>query len=143
MTHLVRKLSVFCVGLGGLLLLAVSPVRAQESGTVSGVVTDPTTNTPIPSAQVQLVGTARGAVTADDGRFRITNVRAGVYQVRVLRIGYQASSQTVTLGSGQTIDLTFALTPAAVTLDQVVTLATGETTRKREQGNVVGTLEQP
>jgi hypothetical protein len=60
MTHLVRKLSVFCVGLGGLLLLAVSPVRAQESGTVSGVVTDPTTNTPIPSAQVQLVGGGGG-----------------------------------------------------------------------------------
>ena len=30
--------------------------------------------------------------------------------------------------------------PVAVTLDQVVTTATGETTRKREQGNVVGTL---
>ncbi|MGH7651217.1 MAG: SusC/RagA family TonB-linked outer membrane protein [Gemmatimonadaceae bacterium] len=141
MTHLVRKLFVFCAGVGGLLLLASAPAWAQEDGTVSGRVTDPTTGVPIPSAQVQIVGTTRGAVTADDGRFRIAGVRPGVYLVRVLRIGYQASSQSVTLGSGQTIDLTFALTPAAVTLDQVVTLATGETTRKREQGNVIGTLQ--
>jgi TonB-linked SusC/RagA family outer membrane protein len=139
MTHLVRKLFVFCATLGGFLLLGAATVRAQD-GTITGHVVDPTTNTPIPSAQVQLVGTTRGAVTAEDGRFRIASVRPGVYQVRVLRIGYQASSQSVTLGSGQTVDLSFAPVPAVVTLDQVVTLATGETTRKREQGNVVGTL---
>jgi TonB-dependent starch-binding outer membrane protein SusC len=139
MSHLVRKLFVFCVTLGGIMLLGATTARAQD-GTITGRVVDPTTTTPIPAAQVQVVGTTRGAVTADDGRFRITAVRPGTYQVRVLRIGFQASTQSVTLGSGQTVDLTFSLTPAVVTLDQVVTLATGETTRKREQGNVIGTL---
>lgn len=139
MTQSVRRCLVLCLTLVGTLVSATA-ARGQENGTISGRVTDPTTNTPIPSAQVQVVGTNRGATTADDGRFRIANMRPGVYQVRVLRIGYQASTQSVTLGSGQSIDLTFALTPAAVTLDQVVTLATGETTRKREQGNVIGTL---
>jgi TonB-dependent starch-binding outer membrane protein SusC len=139
MSHLVRKLFVFCVTLGGIVLFGATTARAQD-GTITGRVVDPTTTTPIPAAQVQVVGTTRGAVTADDGRFRITSVRPGTYQVRVLRIGFQASSQSVTLGSGQTVDLTFSLTPAVVTLDQVVTLATGETTRKREQGNVIGTL---
>ncbi|HCU12962.1 MAG TPA: hypothetical protein DGB72_12635 [Gemmatimonadetes bacterium] len=140
MTHLVRKLLVFCVTVGGMLVWVPTTARAQDGGTISGRVIDATTNAPIPSAQVQIVGTARGGVTADDGRFRIVNVRPGAYQVRVLRIGYQASTQSVTLGSTQAISLEFGLTPAAVTLDEVVTLATGETTRKREQGNVVGTL---
>jgi TonB-linked SusC/RagA family outer membrane protein len=114
--------------------------RAQDGGTVTGRVIDVSTNAPILSAQVQIVGTGRGGITADDGRFRIANVRPGTYQVRVLRIGYQASTQNITLGSNQTINLEYSLTPAAVSLDEVVTLATGETTRKREQGNVVGTL---
>ncbi|HMH26121.1 MAG TPA: carboxypeptidase-like regulatory domain-containing protein, partial [Gemmatimonadaceae bacterium] len=114
--------------------------RAQDGGTISGRVVDATTTAPVPSAQIQIVGTARGGVTAEDGRFRIPNVRPGTYQVRVLRIGFQAGTQSVTVGNGQSIDLAYSLTPVAVTLDQVVTLATGETTRKREQGNVVGTL---
>jgi len=139
MNQFVRRCLVLCLTLVAALMSATAAL-AQENGTISGRVTDPTSNTAIPSAQVQVVGTNRGATTADDGRFRIANMRPGVYQVRVLRIGYQASTQSVTLGSGQSIDLTFALTPAAVTLDQVVTLATGETTRKREQGNVIGTL---
>lgn len=140
MTHLVRKLLVLCVTFGGMLVLVPTTARAQDGGTITGRVIDATTSAPIPSAQVQIVGTTRGGTTADDGRFRIVNVRPGVYQVRVLRIGYQASTQTVTLGSTQAISLDYSLTPAAITLDQVVTLATGETTRKREQGNVVGTL---
>jgi TonB-linked SusC/RagA family outer membrane protein len=114
--------------------------HAQDGGTVTGRVIDASTTAPVLSAQVQIVGTGRGGTTADDGRFRIANVRPGTYLVRVLRIGYQASTQNVTLGSNQTINLEYSLTPAAVSLDEVVTLATGETTRKREQGNVVGTL---
>jgi TonB-linked SusC/RagA family outer membrane protein len=140
MTHLVRKMLVLCATVGGILVSATTTARAQDGGTISGRVVDATTNAPIPSAQVQIVGTARGSTTAEDGRFRIVNVRPGAYQVRVLRIGYQASTQPVTLANGQAIGLEYSLTPAAVTLDQVVTLATGETTRKREQGNVVGTL---
>jgi TonB-linked SusC/RagA family outer membrane protein len=140
MTHLVRKLLVLCATIGGMLLSATAVARAQDGATISGRVIDATTNAPIPSAQIQIVGTARGGVTAEDGRFRIASVRPGAYQVRVLRIGYQASTQSVTAGNGQSIDLSYSLTPAAVTLDEVLTLATGETTRKREQGNVVGTL---
>jgi TonB-linked SusC/RagA family outer membrane protein len=140
MIHLVRKLLVLCATIGGMLLSATAVARAQDGATISGRVLDATTNAPIPSAQIQIVGTARGGTTAEDGRFRIASVRPGVYQVRVLRIGYQASTQSVTAGNGQSIDLSYSLTPAAVTLDEVLTLATGETTRKREQGNVVGTL---
>ncbi len=140
MPHLVRKLLVLCATVGGMSGLFAATALAQDGGTISGRVIDATTNAPIPSAQVQLVGTARGGVTAEDGRFRIPSVRPGVYQVRVLRIGYQAGTQSVTVGNTQEITLEYSLTPVAVTLDQVVTLATGETTRKREQGNVVGTL---
>ena len=140
MIHLVRKLLVLCATVCGMSVWIAATARAQDGGTINGHVVDATTNAPIPSAQVQLVGTARGGVTAEDGRFRIPNVRPGVYQVRVLRIGYQAGTQSVTVANTQAISLEYSLAPVAVTLDQVVTLATGETTRKREQGNVVGTL---
>lgn len=130
------------MGLALFIAAALLPAmaRAQQESTVSGRVLDNTTKAPIPVAQVQIVGTTRSTVTADDGRFRITGVRPGTYQVRALRIGYQASSQTVVLAAGAASELEFALSPAVITLDQVVTTATGATTLKREQGNVVGTL---
>jgi carboxypeptidase family protein len=58
-----------------MLLLMASPGIAQDAGNISGIVTDAVSQTPIPSAQVQIVGTTRGVVTGDDGRFRISDIR--------------------------------------------------------------------
>jgi TonB-linked SusC/RagA family outer membrane protein len=123
------------------LLGTASLARAQEPGTVAGRVIDATSNAPIPAAQVVLVGTTRGVVAGDDGRFRIAGVRPGTYQVRALRLGYQASTQTVDVTSGGTVDVNFSLAPAAVSLEEVVTTATGERERKREIGSAVSTLQ--
>ena len=124
------------------MVMAIAPAQAggQQTAAISGRVVDAVSRGPIISAQVQIVGTTRGATTAEDGRFRIANVQPGIYQVRVLRLGYGAVTQTVTLGGVDVTAPEFALTPVAVRLDEVVTTATGETTRKREQGNIVGTL---
>lgn len=122
-------------------VLAIAPTQAAgQQGSITGRVVDAASRNPIGRAQVSLVGTTRGVATAEDGRFQITNLQPGVYQVRVLRIGYQSSTQSVTVGAGAAAPLEFALSAVAVKLDEVVTTATGETTRKREQGNVVGTL---
>jgi len=124
-----------------MLLCMASPGWAQDAGTITGVVVDAGSRVPIPSAQVQIVGTTRGVVTGEDGRFRIAGVRPGTYQVRVLRLGYQGSSQTVTVTSGGNNELSFALPQAAVSLEQVVTTATGEGERKREIGSAVATMQ--
>src|SRR5688572_14477606 len=61
-----------------------------QGGTITGTVRDRATQQPIPSAQVSLIGTTRGGLSNDQGVYRIPGVPAGTYQVRVLRIGYQA-----------------------------------------------------
>src|SRR5205809_665138 len=89
-----------------------------------------------PSLKVRR-GISRGAVTGDDGRYRIAGMRPGQYQVRALRLGYQASSQSVDVTSGGTAEANFSLAAAAISLEQVVTTATGEQERKREIGSAV------
>jgi TonB-dependent SusC/RagA subfamily outer membrane receptor len=138
--RLVRNFLRFGVSVAVMLLLMASRGTAQDAGNISGIVTDAVSRAPIPSAQVQIVGTTRGVVTGDDGRFRIAGVRPGTYQVRVLRLGYSAGLQSVAVTSGATVELQFALPQAAVSLEQVVTTATGETERKREIGSAVTTL---
>ena len=138
--RLVRNILRIGLSVAAMLLCMATPGRAQDAGTISGIVIDAASRAPIPSAQVQIVGTTRGATTGDDGRFRIAGVRPGSYQVRVLRLGYQASAQPATVTSGGTTELQFGLSQAAVSLEQVVTTATGESERKREIGSAVATL---
>ena len=126
-----------------LFLAAFAPSlgRAQGTGVIAGRVTDASTQNPLPSVQVQLVGTTRGAVTGDDGRFRIAGLPAGQYQVRVLRVGYQSSTRTVALADAGSSELAFSLAQVAVSLESIVTTATGETQRKRETGSAVTVVE--
>jgi len=141
MNQHVRRLFHIC-GVGGALLFGVaSALRAQDAGTISGRVIDVSSNAPVASAQIQVVGTTRGAVTGDDGRYRIAGMRPGTYQVRALRLGFQASAQTVDVATGGTTEANFSLSPAAISLEQVVTTATGERERKREIGSAVSTLQ--
>ncbi len=113
---------------------------AQVTSAITGRVTDRATGQPIAAVQVQVVGAARGAVTGDDGRYRIAGLAAGAYQVRALRIGYGAetAAATVTAGTPAVADFTLAVT--AVQLDQVVVTATGQQIRRREVGNVVASI---
>jgi TonB-dependent starch-binding outer membrane protein SusC len=128
----------FLVAALGLALLLPSGAAAQ-GGTVSGVVTEASNQQPIVGAQVAVVGTQRGAITDRSGRFTITGVPAGTYQIRARLLGYAASTQTVTVGAGATATINFSLASSATQLDAVVVNAvTGVEERKVEVGTNVG-----
>jgi TonB-linked SusC/RagA family outer membrane protein len=114
---------------------------AQDQGLVTGRVVDQATSLPIPDAQVQVLGTTRGARTDADGRYRIGGLPAGEATVRAARIGYRAATQPVTVSATGPVTADFALSAAAVALDQIVVTATGETQLARESGNSIGRIE--
>lgn len=140
MIRSVRMALSLAASIAMIMAFGATQAGAQQTAAINGRVVDATTKAPIARAQIQIVGTTRGVTTAEDGRFRITGLSAGTYQVRVLRIGYSSVTQSITAGPADAAATDFALSAVAVKLDEVVTTATGETTRKREQGNVVGTL---
>jgi hypothetical protein len=96
--------------------------------TIHGRVTAKETSQPIPSAQVSVSGTRFGAITNNNGDYRINGVPAGTVSVRVTRIGYQAMSQNVVASATGEIVANFALEQAATKLEDVITTATGEQT---------------
>ena len=138
--HLVRKGLRLSIAAAVLLLSVAATARSQDAGVITGVVRDASTRAPIPSAQVQIVNTTRATIAGDDGTFRIANVRPGQYQIRALRLGFQSSPQPAQVTAGGSTALEFALAPAAVSLEEVITTATGETSRKREVGSAVATI---
>ena len=121
--------------------LAIIPSwAAAQQGTITGHVTDVATHQPVPSAQIVVVGTTRGAVAGPDGSYRINGVAPGRVLVRAQRIGYASATDTVSVTADQSTTVDFALRATAVQIDQVVVTATGQTERRRESGASIGYL---
>ena len=119
-----------------LFVLAAAPLSAQ-TGTVTGRVTDAASGAPVRLVQITIAGTALGAVTDNDGRFRVTNVPATAREVRAKRIGYNPAVATFSLDGGGNATVALSMSESVTTLDAtVVTGAVGDT-RKRAIGNSV------
>ncbi|MGH7719877.1 MAG: SusC/RagA family TonB-linked outer membrane protein [Gemmatimonadaceae bacterium] len=137
--HRVRQTMKLAVAVA-LLSPSIQAQQAQPA-VITGRVTDRATQQPVPNAQVVIVGTTRGTLTNDDGRYRIAGIPPGTVQVRALRIGYEAATQSVPVTAGGTATADFTLATAAINLDQVVVTATGETQRRRESGAITNTID--
>lgn len=115
------------------------PAHAPQRGTVHGRVIERASRTPVPGVAVTLVGTTLGALTDDDGRFRIAGIPDGARVIAARRIGYEPTQQSVTVTEGADLTIDFELTKAATQLSEVVTTATGDQ-RKLEIGNAIGSI---
>src|SRR5690242_17140570 len=92
--------------------IASMPALAQ-SGTIAGSVTTADGGRPISGAQVSVLGTSRGGVTGEDGRYTIV-VDPGTYRLRVRRIGFAPDSASgVVVSSGVVTTQDFRLTASA------------------------------
>src|SRR5689334_14633780 len=109
------------IALGTLLTVTAAwSAVGQTTGTIRGSVSDSSTKSGIPIAQITLVGTRLGAVSREDGSYVINGVPAGDYKVHVARIGYAPQDRSVTVAAGSSVTLDFLLGHTATKLDQVV-----------------------
>jgi iron complex outermembrane receptor protein len=100
-----------------LLVAAVPAALAAQTGRITGTVTD-SAKSPLAGAQIGLVGTRLGATTDVSGRYTISGVTAGTYEVRVQRIGQRMESVTgvnVRGGEDTRVDVTLAQAPLSLT----------------------------
>lgn len=102
------------------LLWAGSSVSAQETATLSGIITDGNSQNPLAYATVRIDGLQMGASTDVEGKYRIFNIPAGEQTVVVRYLGYEEFRKTVSMKAGTIVPLDIALTPEAFTTDEVV-----------------------
>jgi iron complex outermembrane receptor protein len=109
----------------------VSAIQAQaaNTGTVTGKVTEIGSGAALQGVSVLLVGTQRGALTREDGTFRIS-VPAGSYELQARLIGYSTKRVPVAVGPGATVTMDFVLEKAA---NQLAALAITGTRRSSER----------
>ncbi|MGH7567403.1 MAG: TonB-dependent receptor [Gemmatimonadales bacterium] len=92
---------------------------AQQVGTITGTVTATGTATPLPGANVVIIGTVRSAVTNAQGQYRLT-APAGAHTVRARLIGYEAVERPVTVTAGETVTADLQLATSALALNEIV-----------------------
>ena len=100
--------------------LSVSILLSQS--TISGLVLDGETESPIAGANVTLKGTNTGAAANDLGVYSIMSVEAGSYTVIASAIGYDDASKAVVVDGADPIKVNFNLTPGVIELDPVMVL---------------------
>lgn len=94
-----------------LLLLLLCPAAfAQSTGTLHGRVVDELGD-PLLGATVVLEATQIGAATDADGRFLITEIPTGEYEIMVYFVGYRTQVKTVEVISGRVWSIGFELQP--------------------------------
>jgi hypothetical protein len=92
------------------------------TGTLAGMVTDVSSGTALPGANVVVEGTDLGAAADASGSYLIENVPAGSYTVTASVIGYKSSSESVTVGTGTAV-VNFSLSASVLQLSGLEVLA--------------------
>ena len=96
--------------------------QTEAEGSLQGLVTS-TEGESLPGATVRLGGTQIGAATDSDGRYRITGIPSGTYEVNVRFVGFEPLTSTITIESGANLTRDFTLTPRAIALEGAIVTA--------------------
>lgn len=106
---------------GFAVLFFVSAVRGQC--TLTGNVSDSTTNEILAGANVSVVGTSLGAATTIEGKYRITGISNQVYDVKFSYIGYETKVVTIDFSKSQELQVNVNLKQAILEGEVVVITA--------------------
>jgi hypothetical protein len=103
-----------------ILLLFIPALLQSQTGTIQGSVRDHSTMEPIGVANVQVLSTTLGAVTDVDGKFTISSIPVGTYQLRASLIGFQpVILSDIVVASGKPALVVVDLFPVAIDLEGV------------------------
>jgi TonB-dependent receptor len=119
-----RFLPIFMV-LGFLILSNHASAQNTGMGIVSGKIIDGATGEPLFGANAYLINTNFGTAADLEGNYRIANVPAGTYTLRVTYVGYERKEVTgVSVKAGDVVKLDLALNPVVIQGKEVVVTAT-------------------
>ncbi len=116
------------------LVFLTVPALAQQTGQITGSVTEARTGNPVPNVLVTLEENIMGTLTNARGMFLIVNVPAGPHQVSAAGMGWAAQTQDIQLSAGQTLELTFELVERPVNLDELVVTSYATMQRRERLG---------
>lgn len=108
-------------------------VRRPSSSVIAGRILDRTTGNPVEGAIVFLVNTTIGTSTGPDGRYRLTRIPSGSYQLMVRHLGYEPTTLQIQFFRPDSLYSEFALIPHVLELGREVQVIAPAPTAWRKQ----------
>ena len=103
-----------------LCLTGFLPVFSSGTSGISGVVRHTGTLEPLQGVNVFIENTFIGASTDANGRYSITPVPSGEHKLRASYIGFKSSTLSITIESGEMLEIDLYLSPTALQTEQVI-----------------------
>jgi hypothetical protein len=129
------------------LLLAASPAAAQQSiefGSITGLVLDQT-GAPLADADVSAHHLATDVIVSarsdGGGRFRLSSLRVGAYELLVRYAGFRDASRTLQVNAGAAFDVTVSLLVSGI--DTQLTVTAAETAIDTARTQIAATVSTP
>ena len=131
--RVVQQLGLSCLVFFSLLLV---PAHAQFSGSIEGNVTDPS-GAEIANASITLVNTATNVsqktTSGTDGNYRFVSLAPGSYKISGTGSGFQTTNTTITLTTGQNLNVPIGLQVAGTSTSVEVTAGPLFSIRRRPE----------
>lgn len=118
----------------------VEPSTVKEGNIITGHVIEKGTEENLAYATVLIVENGMGTVTGHDGHFRLKDVPAGKYTLKVQLMGYASQTKTVVVSNEYTVDLHFVMEKEDIMMDEVVVSANRNETNRRVAPVVVNVM---
>jgi len=100
---------------------------AQNTGSITGVVIDKSTQQPLDGASIKLDGTVKGAIADSLGKFRIAGIPVKSYNLEISKVGYKTFTlYNIVINSGNENNYTIELEQSVTSLTEVVIKAKKE-----------------
>ncbi|GMQ82869.1 MAG: VWA domain-containing protein [Rhodothermia bacterium] len=107
----IRHVALFAL-VGLLLVGSRTSVQEVKNGTIYGIVSNSISGQPLSGATVIVIGTTLGSIADVNGKYKITNVPVGTYDLQSSNAGYQnALEKKISVCDGCKVELNFKLTP--------------------------------
>jgi hypothetical protein len=102
-----------------ILLFATLSAQKKEGATITGRLSDSENGIPLENAIVFLSNTPYGTSTGIDGRFLLSNVAPGEYELTVSRVGYERQTFSLNVTAADTFFFDIKLKPVPVRINGV------------------------
>jgi hypothetical protein len=110
---------------------------AQNTGSITGIVVDKSTQQPLEGASIKLDGSVKGTIADSLGKFRIATIPVKSYNLEISKVGYKTLTLfNIVINSGNENNYNIELEQSVTSLTEVVIKANKRTVR-------AATLETP
>ena len=92
----------------GILLISCTLTAFAQNASLTGVITDAANGETLPGVNIILTGTSLGSATDLDGRYTVSNIPPGTYNIQISFIGYEQllfTGQTFSAGERKPLDV--------------------------------------